>query len=138
VIALLSTSVIGTLLVALIVRYGGRRDPALPLTWGEAMAAATFIFFLLFWWYGVIPHQWLAYADNELSWRSDAIIVKPSPFFPITLTKVIIRDVIVVGIYGIGLGLQIYLWSWWQNRGKAKPAELPTSRYGRPLVKKTS
>jgi hypothetical protein len=30
----------------------------------------------------------------------------------------------------------VALWSMWQNRGKTKPAELPVSSYGRPLVKK--
>ena len=29
------------------------------------------------------------------------------------------------------------MWSFWQNRGKKKPSlELPSSTYGRPLVKK--
>jgi hypothetical protein len=31
--------------------------------------------------------------------------------------------------------VQIALWSIWQNRGKSKPKEIPTSAFGRPLVK---
>jgi hypothetical protein len=136
VVAFGSAILMGILFCAGAVAYGKRRDPAQPLTWGEAMAAAAFAFLVMFWFYGVIPHQWLAWADNELRWRSDAIIVKPNPFFPITITKVILRDLIVVAIYGVGLVSQVALFTHWQNRGKAKPAELPTSRYGRPLVKK--
>ena len=48
-----------------------------PLTWGEAMVAATYVFFLMFWVYGVVPHQWLTWAQNELKWRSDAIARRP-------------------------------------------------------------
>jgi hypothetical protein len=46
-----------------------------------------------------------------------------------------VRDGIVVGIYGVFLALHVALWVIWQNRGKARPLELPTSTYGRPLVK---
>jgi hypothetical protein len=55
---------------------------------------------------------------------------------PFTLTYQVIRDVIAAGIYVVFLGGQMYLWSMWQARGKTKPAELPVSSYGRPLVKK--
>ena len=43
---------------------------------------------------------------------------------------------IAVALYGIGLGGQIMLWSQWQSRGNERPKEIPTSAYGRPLVKK--
>jgi hypothetical protein len=40
-------------------------------------------------------------------------------------------------IYAFFLGLQIYMWHYWQSRGKKKTVpELPASSYGRPLVKK--
>jgi hypothetical protein len=46
-------------------------------------------------------------------------------------------DVGVVVIYGAMTTLNIKGWLWWQRRGKAATAvpELPTSAYGRPLVK---
>jgi hypothetical protein len=37
------------------------------------------------------------------------------------------------------LGGQIWIWAWWQNRGKradAVKAIEPTSTYGRPLMKR--
>jgi hypothetical protein len=47
-----------------------------------------------------------------------------------------VGDIIVTGIYGLFLGLQIYVWVWWQKRGKSTSTELEQSSYGRPLVKK--
>ena len=135
-IAFATTTIIGIALCALIVVYGKRRDVALRATWGEAMAAAGFVFFVMFWFYGVVPHQWLAWADNELNWRADAVLVKPNAFFPLTITKAALKDTIAVGIYGGALVAHVALFMHWQNRGRARPAELPTSRYGRPLVKK--
>ena len=47
-----------------------------------------------------------------------------------------LRDIIVVGIYGVGLVLFVVLWAKWQNRAKTKPStDVARSNYGRPLVK---
>jgi hypothetical protein len=60
-------------------------------------------------------------------------------FNPITISYEAVRDVIVVVIHVVYIGLMIYLFSWWQKRGTAAaPAkELAVSTYGRPLVKKS-
>jgi len=143
--------------------YGRRRQVGAPLTWGEAMAAATYVFFVIFLIYGVVPHQWLAWADSELGWRPDKIGIpagpfgalfgstdntffadEPNVFFPegiplanghFVINAQAVRDVIAAGIYIVALGAQIALWAIWQNRGKAKPKEIETSAFGRPLVK---
>jgi hypothetical protein len=127
------------LCVAGIVAYGRRRPPGTPVTWGEAMAASTFVFFVMFLAYGIVPHQWLAWADNELNWRADKILYGPGDIvakLPFTVTYQVLRDTIAAGLYVVFLGGMVALWSMWQNRGKTKPAELPVSSYGRPLVKK--
>jgi hypothetical protein len=56
----------------------------------------------------------------------------------IVISAQILRDVIVTLIYVVALGGQLYGWSWWQKRGKRRVVtpELPTSAYGRPLVRK--
>ncbi len=140
----------GSLLVAIVmalgvIRYTRRRPAGTPLSWGEAMVAATYVFFLLFWMYGVVPHQWLTVSQNEWKWRTDAIIVGhgshpwgPLGFLrksPVIMSKSTVGDIVVVAIYGIGLAGHVALWSIWQNRGKQRSAEVETSRYGRPLVK---
>ncbi|MFN0012820.1 MAG: hypothetical protein ACKVS8_14395 [Phycisphaerales bacterium] len=117
-----------------------------PLTWGEAMLAATWAFFVMFWAYGVVPHQWLTLADNEWNWRPDRIYVGPGGIFetllPFTLNYQVLRDIIAVLIYVVGLGVNVALWALWQDRAKRRDkqakaaAALTRSTYGRPLVRK--
>ena len=127
--------------VGIVLVYAKRRPAGAPLTWGEAMVGSLFAFALMFVAYGIMPHQWLSYADNQLQWRKDKILVGPGdPAYDIlrfTVTYEAVRDIIASLLYVVGLGGQIALWSVWQNRGKEKkPKELPTSAFGRPLVKK--
>jgi hypothetical protein len=121
---------------AVIPLYAKRRPVGTPLTWGEAMVAAVYVFFVMFLAWGIMPHQWLAYADNSLQWRKDKLLVKPGSPLRITISYEIIRDIIAVGLYGVTIGGMATLWARWQKRGQEKPKELPTSAYGRPLVKK--
>ncbi len=123
-------------------KYMKRRPADARLTWGEAAAAAVFVYFVLFMAYGVVPHQWLTWADNELSWRPDRFLTGPGGIFadalPFELTYLVLRDVVVSGIYGAFLAAQVVLWKKWQDRGKPEPGdrkELETSPFGRPLVK---
>jgi hypothetical protein len=116
-----------------------RRAPGRTLSWGEAMVGSVWAFFLMFWWYGVVPHQWLSLADNELGWRADKTWFGPGDIvakLPFDMNYLILRDIIVVGIYAVALGANIVVWSVWQNRGKKKPTtDVARSDYGRPLVK---
>jgi hypothetical protein len=125
-----------------VVLYSKRRPVGAPLSWGEAMAAAVFAFVLFNLWYGVIPHQWITLADNEWKWRPDRIVVgpwevlRPNRFLPVTITYVVLRDLVVLALYGLGLTLHVFHWAQWQDRAKAKPAVVPTTTYGRPLARK--
>ncbi len=135
--------VVTIVLTAAILAYMKRRPAGTPVTWGEAMFGSMIVFFLLFWIYGVVPHQWLAWADNELNWRSDKLFVGPGEVlkaqaqggsFPFTITYVVIRDLIAVVIYGIAIAGNIAVWMMWQNRGKPKAEPAPElSTFGRPL-----
>ncbi len=143
-VAFVTALLIGSLGCGAVIVCGRRRPVGAPLTWGQAMAAAAFAFLMFFWWYGVIPNQWLNWADNELRWRSDAFLLQhgQGPFGlawswqPLDFPKQTVRDIIVVGIYGLGLTLHIVMWAVWQGRAKERPLEIPASRYGRPLVRK--
>ena len=138
-VAFLTALVITVAITAGVMAYGQRRPVGTPLAWGEAMFGAMIVFFAIFLIYGVVPHQWLAFADNELGWRKDKIVFGPGDIIekgvPFTVTYEAIRDIIAAGIYIVALGIQIALWAMFQNRGKAKPKEIPTSAFGRPLVK---
>jgi hypothetical protein len=124
-----------------------RRRVGEPLSWGEALGAATFAFFLMFWAYGVVPHQFLTWTGNELNWRPDRALVGPElPFtgeeglfeyaLPFSMNWETISHLLVVGIYGLFLAMHVAIWAIWQDRAKPRPAAIPTSEYGRPLVRR--
>jgi len=163
--AFLTSLLVTVAITVAVMLYGKRRPVGTPITWGEAMFGAMVVFLAIFLIYGVVPHQWLAYADNELGWRSDKNGIPVGPIgaifgnsentffsnegnvlFPegiplmsghFVINAQAIRDIIAAGIYIVALGVQIALWAMWQNRGKAKPKEIETSAFGRPLVKGT-
>jgi hypothetical protein len=148
VVAFVASLLVVAALVALIPPMAKRRPVGTPLSWGESMVASVYVFFLMFWCYGMVPHLWLTWAGNELGWRPDKLILGPGAILkpqksggwnPITLNYQVIRDIIAVLIYVVFLAGNMYLFAWWQNRGKraaAVPAVV-TSDYGRPLVKKS-
>ncbi|MCU0312092.1 MAG: hypothetical protein MUE36_14250 [Acidimicrobiales bacterium] len=148
-VAFVLSLLLSVVLVAVIFPYRKRRPVGTMLTWGEAMVAATYVFFLWFWVYGVVPHLWLTWADNELGWRPDKLLLGPGSILepqslggwnPITLNYLVLRDLVAVGIYVVFLGINIWLWAVWQNRGKkAAESAVPAvveSDFGRPLVRK--
>lgn len=155
-VAFIASLLITGLMIGIVVWVGKRRDPATPLTWGEAFLAGTFVLALMLMLYGVVPDRFLRWADGDLKWRSDKIGVPtgPLPFRhhllwehglsfggrgKVTITAEVVRDILATVIYGVVLGVNFFGWSWWQKRG-AKKAEVPaleTSAYGRPLVRNT-
>ncbi len=143
----MTSIVIATAGIGVVFWYARRRPVGTPLTWGEAIAAATYSFFLMFWVYGVVPHQWLTWSGNELGWRTDKVLEGWRLWFtggegivqyvlPFGLDYEKIRDIIVSVIYVVFLGLHVAMWVIWQDRGKKKPVEIETSTYGRPLVRR--
>src|SRR5438874_2464041 len=142
--------------IAVIFLVGRRRPPGTPLTWGEAMIAATFVFGVLLLGYGVVPNEWMKWADNGLLWRPDRIWFAVSTKWPVIFTgnnaaveaaagrgRVVVsfqalRDIIAATIYIVLLVAQLWMWITFQKRGR-KPAttELArTSTFGRPVVKR--
>ena len=139
-------SLIATTALALVaLPYSKRRPKGTPVSWGEAMIAAVYVFGVLFIAFGVVPHQWIDHSDKNLGWtkakhiHGPGGIVKPQEdggWFPLTLQYEFVRDTVVVIIHVYFFGLMLFLWSVWQKRGQTKSTEVATSTYGRPLVKK--
>jgi hypothetical protein len=145
VVAFITALTIGLLGCLAVVLYGRRRKAGSPLSWGQAMAAATYAFFMFFWWYGVIPNTWILYASNELGWRKDKFLAHSGQalfgqswlnWWPLDIPYQAVQDVIVALIYGLGIGIHLFMWAYWNDRVKERPAVVPASRYGRPLVRK--
>jgi hypothetical protein len=142
--------------IALIFFVGRRRPPGTPLTWGEALVGATFVFGVLLLGYGVVPNEWLKWADNQLLWRPDRIWFAISTKWPVFFTgsnaaveaaagrgRIIVsfqalRDIIAATIYILFLVAQAWLWIAFQKRGRqAATTEVArTSTFGRPVVKR--
>jgi hypothetical protein len=144
-VAFLFSFFLTTALALLALPYAKRRKVGTPVSWGEAMLAATYVFGVLFLAFGVVPHQWIDHSDKNLEWTKAKIvhgpggILKPKAdggWFPMTLQYEAIRDTVVVLIHVFYFGLMLWLWSKWQKRGQVKSTEVATSTYGRPLVKK--
>ena len=144
-VAFITTLVILVLLIIPVFPYAKRRPVGTPITWGEAILAGTYVFFILFWIYGVVPHQFLTWVQNELGWRADkgfigpGGILKPQSrggWFPFDINWLQIGDLIVVHIYVFFVAVQCVLWAKWQRRGQTTSTEVATSTFGRPLVKK--
>jgi hypothetical protein len=117
------------------------RSPDQPTTWAEAMAGAVavLVFFTLA--YGVIPHEWLTFANSYLNmsndrffaWAGDRLVKMPYST---------VRDTVAALIYVVAIGANVVLWVKWQQRltpkaapaeGEAAPPVIRTSRFGRPL-----
>ena len=119
-----------------------RPKSELPPTWAQSMlgAAAVFGLFLLI--YGVVPHEWLTWADSKLNLREDKILLSTTP---IKFSGRALRDIVATVIYIVFLGMNTWMWIAWQKRGTAKPkpaaaAATPepagTSAFSRPVTKK--
>jgi hypothetical protein len=143
--AFLTALIVSLVLALAIIPYGKRRPVDAPFSWGEAMLGGTYIFGMLFVMFGILPHQWMDHADKDLGWSRDKLIFGPGGILkpesaggwnPITLQYEAVRDIVVVLLHAVFFALLIYIAVWWQKRGEVKPKELPTSTYGRPLVKK--
>jgi hypothetical protein len=146
--AFLVSFVLSNAMAFVAIPYAKRRPVGTPLSWGESMLASVYVFATLFIAFGIVPHQWLSHADKDLGWNRAKLIygpfdlLKPQAFggwFPFNISYEALRDVIVVLIHAYYFGLIIFLWIFWQNRGKraAKAGTaVATSTYGRPLVKK--
>jgi hypothetical protein len=137
---------IGLFVIGLIVFFVllRRPKPARPSTWAECIAGAVGVFAMMTLAYAVIPHEWITFSDKYLQWDTTVFVFRSNQkmlFFPwnwpFNFDKHNIRDIIVVLIYGIAIGLNIGLSVLWQKRGQEKPeaeAAAPRkSRFGRPL-----
>ena len=148
-VAFIASVLASLVLIALPFAYGKRRPIGTPLTWGESTGAALDLVFALFFIYGVMPHQFLAWADGPLKWRSDSIGLPAGPlrafigkgvenhwyshksnsFWPggvtfngrgrVLVVKESVRDIVAATLYIVFLGVQMKIWVMWQKRGQA-------------------
>ena len=131
--------------LAIIFALMRRPKPDRPATWAECIAGAVGVFGMMTLAYAVIPHEWITFSDGYLQWDTTQFVFRSGQDvfglgivnWPFNFDKHNIRDIIVVVIYGIAIGLNAGLFVAWQKRGEEKPEEEATtprkSRFGRPL-----
>jgi hypothetical protein len=134
-----SLLIIGLIIVAVLMR---RPKPDRPATWAECMAGAVGLFALMTLAFAIIPSEWINFADKYLQWGTTKFLVHSGQKilfvkFPFDINYKAISDIIATGIYIVGFGFALYLFSAWQKRGQEKAdageAKPRTSRFGRPL-----
>ena len=108
------------------------------------MAGAVGVFALMTLAYAIIPHEFITFSDKYLQWDTTHFVFRTHQDmfglgivdWPFSMNKQAVRDILVVGIYVVFFGLNLFLFAEWQKRGKeeAAAAEKPkVSRFGRPL-----
>ena len=116
---------IGLAAAAYVIRTPKRTSE--PATWAQTILGAMFVWFMFALGYGVIPHEWLTFANSYLNFDSSTFLVHRGqlvhnlPPFDITRDKV--ADSVAAVIYVIVLGLNIAFFAAWQKRKVAEPAE---------------
>ena len=141
--AALGTSIVITaLMIGITIVYGRRRAIGTPVTWGEAMLGATWVFMIFVLVFGVVPDRWVRLTDNEWGWSVETFVFTegqfiddPITFPPFRMDKKKLSDVVVVIEHLVALGALPFAWLWWQKRGQGVAVEAPVSDFGRPLVK---
>jgi hypothetical protein len=131
-----------------------------PSTWAASILGAVGVYGMMTLAYGVVPHEWLTFANSYLNWGKDTFFLTEDQLAanlpPIDLPRYILTDSVAMGIYVVFATVNILLFSMWQKRkavetetvtedsGEAAPVTGPfarfrrraagTSAYGRPVT----
>lgn len=115
-----------------------------PMTWARATFAAFIAFTALVFYFGMVPSEWLNYAQTDLNWSNQRVAVAIPPFLvlgnSVEISWAVLKDSIQMG-YSLGLlGFAGFLTIQIQKMKEGRPASAAAaaekkSPYGRPLVK---
>ena len=113
------------------------------MTWARSTLAAFITFIALVFYFGMVPSEWLNFAQTDLDWSSQRVAVTVPPWLvlgnQVDISYGAIKDSIQMG-YSLGLlGLSGFLAIQIQRIKEGRPASAAPvekrSPYGRPLVK---
>lgn len=113
------------------------------MTWARATVAALIAWVALVFYFGMVPSEWLNYAQTDLDWSSQRVAVSIPPFLvlgnSVDISWAAIKDSIQMG-YSLGmLGFAGFLALQIQRIKEGRPASAAPaekkSPYGRPLVR---
>jgi len=92
-----------------------------PATWVQTILGAMFVWFMFALGYGVIPHEWLTFANSYLNFDSSSFLMHKNRILHFDITRDKAADAVAALIYVVVLGLNIYFFAAWQKRKVAEP-----------------
>lgn len=113
------------------------------MTWARATVAALISWVALVFFFGMVPSEWLNYAQTDLDWSSQRVAVSIPPFLvlgnTVELSWAMIKDSISMGYHIVMLGVSAVFALQVQKIKEGRPPSAAQvekkSPYGRPLVK---
>jgi len=115
----------------------------LKMTWARALFAAFVTWIELVLIFGMVPSEWLSFAQTDLDWSSQRVAITIPPFLilgnDVTLSWAAIKDSISMGYHIVMLAAAAVFTIQLQKirQGPPPSADKPEVRspYGRPLVR---
>jgi len=115
----------------------------LKMTWARAVFAAVVTWLELVIIFGMVPSEWLNFAQTDLDWSSQRVAVSIPPWLvlgnEVELSYAMIKDSISMGYHLVMLGAAAVFGLQLQRMRQGAPAAAekpqPRSPYGRPLMK---
>jgi hypothetical protein len=113
------------------------------MTWARATVAALISWLALVFFFGMVPSEWLNFAQTDLDWSSQRVAVSIPPILvlgnTVELSWAMVKDSISMGYHVVMLVVSAVLALQIQKIKEGRPAGAApvekTSPYGRPLVK---
>ena len=113
------------------------------MTWARATTAALIAWLALVFYFGMVPSEWLSYAQTDLDWSTQRIAFVIPPVLvlgnTVEISWGVIKDAISGGYHIAGLGAAAVFALQIQRMKEGRPASAAPvekkSPYGRPLVK---
>ena len=111
---------IGIVAAVLVIRRPKRSSE--PATWAQTVLGAMYVWAMFALGYGVIPHEWLTFANSYLNFDSSSFLLHKNSVLPFQITRDKLSDSVAAGIYVVMLVLNVLLFVAWQKRKVAEPA----------------
>jgi hypothetical protein len=112
------------------------------MTWARATVAAMITWLALLFFFGIVPSEWLNFAQTDLEWGNDTFLVIPPILVlgnNVEISYSVIKDSVSMGYHLVMLGAGAVFAIQLQKIKEGRPASAQpverTSPYGRPLVK---
>jgi hypothetical protein len=113
------------------------------MTWARATVAAFIAWMALVFYFGMVPSEWLNFAQTDLDWSSQRVALTIPPILvlgnTVEISWAVIKDSIQMGyslgILGFAAVLAIQIQKMKEGRPPSAAPVEKKSPYGRPLVR---